>query len=354
MAKNIPISSVGEFGLIEKIKNTIKLGPNTSMGPGDDCAVITPKNQQYLVSTDSLVEGIHFDNSFMSLEHIGYKAVISNVSDIYAMNGDPMHITVSLGISNKYSVQDIEDLYSGIQRGCKKHGIDVIGGDINSSFSGLVINITVIGAQKKENIIYRSGAQNGDFVVVSGDLGSAYLGLQILLREQGVLDGSYENKTITQDIKKQLKKNQLLIERQIKPEARGDVVQFLRNNNIRPTSMIDISDGLSSDLLHITKASNVSVIVYENKIPIAKEAVNFCQQHSLNPTVIALSGGEDYELLFTVKPSQIDKLTTLSGLSIIGKIGPSNNKDKLILSDGKEVDFKNIGWDHFNAQNQSR
>ena len=347
MAKNLPISSVGEFGLIEKIKKKIKSGPNTNLGPGDDCAVVTPKNQQYLVSTDSLVEGIHFDNSFMSLEHIGYKAVISNVSDIYAMNGDPLHITVSLGISNKYSVQDIEDLYSGIQRGCKKHGVDVIGGDINSSFSGLVINITVIGAQKKENIIYRSGAQNGDLIVVSGDLGSAYLGLQILLREQDVLDGSYDKKTITQDIKKQLKKNQQLIERQIKPEARRDVVQFLRNNKIRPTSMIDVSDGLSSDLLHITKASNVSATVYENKIPISREAVNFCEKHSLNPTIVALSGGEDYELLFTVKPSQINKLTTLSGVSIIGKIAPPNKAHKLILSDGEEVDFNKMGWDHF-------
>jgi len=350
LTKNSTISSVGEFGLIDKIKNKIKLGPNTHVGPGDDCAVINPKNEQYLISTDSLVEGVHFDNSFMSLEHIGYKAVISNISDVYAMNGDPMHITVSLGISNKYSVQDIENLYTGIQLGCKKHGVDVIGGDISSSFSGLVINITVIGSQKKEQIIYRSGAQKGDFIIVSGDLGSAYLGLQVLLREQDVLEGSQKNQAIKMDITSQLKKNQLLIERQIKPEARKDVVQFLRENNIKPTSMIDVSDGLSSDLLHITKASNVSILVYENKIPISKGAINFCETHSLNPTIVALSGGEDYELLFTIKPSDINKFTNLSDFSIIGKVGSADNKNKLILSDGEEVAFEKTGWDHFSRK----
>jgi len=347
LTKNTPISSIGEFGLIEKIKSKIKLGPSTKQGPGDDCAVITPKREEYLVSTDTLVEGIHFDNSFMSLEHTGYKAVISNVSDIYAMNGTPLHITVSLGISNKYTVEDIEKLYSGIHRACQKHGVDIIGGDISGSFSGLVINITVIGSQKKDEIVYRSGAQEGDLIVVSGDLGAAYLGLQVLLREKGVLDQSPKNMDLTGDIKNQIKKNQVLVERQIKPEARKDVIDFLRTNNIKPTSMIDVSDGLSIDLLHIAKESNVSVCVYENKIPISTESINFCDQISLNPAIVALSGGEDYELLFTINPSEMGSIESARGLSIIGKVGPVSKKNKFVLSEGKEVGFEKIGWDHF-------
>ena len=350
MTKNIPISSIGEFGLIEKIKSKITLGPNTKVGPGDDCAVILSKKEEYLVSTDTLVEGIHFDNSFMSLEHTGYKAVISNVSDIYAMNGNPLHITVSLGISNKYSVQDIEKLYTGISRGCKKHNIDIIGGDISGSFSGLVINVTVIGSQKKEHIIYRSGAQEGDFIVVSGDLGAAYLGLQVLLREKEVLSNSSENIDLTGDIKHQIQKNQTLVQRQIKPEARKDVIDFLRINNIQPTSMIDVSDGLSADLLHISRSSNVSVCVYENKIPISKDSIRFCDQASLNPAIVALSGGEDYELLFTLSPDDIDGIKNMPGLSIIGRTGPLSKKNRFILSDGKEIDFEKIGWDHFSKK----
>lgn len=350
MIKKTPISSVGEFGLIEKIKTKIKLGPHTKLGPGDDCAVISPQKGEYLVSTDSLVEGIHFDNTYMSLEHIGYKSVISNVSDIYAMNGNPLHATVSLGISGKYTVEDIENLYSGINRGCANHGVDIIGGDISSSFSGLVVNITVIGSQKKDQIIYRSGANDGDLIVVSGNLGGAYLGLQILLREKDVATKSKHSDGITEDIRVQLKKHQKLVERQIKPEARKDVIDFLRKKSIKPTSMIDISDGLSSELQHISHSSNASLCVYEEKIPISKESLQFCKENSINPTVIALSGGEDYELLFTIKPSDLDKLLNVSDLSIIGKVCSDKKKSTLILSGGEEVDLNSVGWDHFSQK----
>ena len=351
MTTKTPISSVGEFGLIEKIKSKIKIGPNTKLGPGDDCAVISPKKGDYLVSTDSLVEGIHFDNTYMSLEHIGYKSVISNISDIYAMNGDPLHVTVSLGISGKYTVQDIENLYSGINKACVNHGVDIIGGDISSSFSGLVINITVIGCQKKDQIIYRSGASEGDLIVVSGNLGEAYLGLQILLREKDVAKKSQYSDGVTNDIRDQLKKHQKLVERQIKPEARKDVIDFLREKSIKPTSMIDISDGLSSELQHISKSSNTSICIYEDKIPVSKESLRFCQENSINSTVIALSGGEDYELLFTIKPSDLDKVLNIPDLSIIGKVQPANKKSTLILSGGEEVNLNSVGWDHFSRKN---
>ena len=350
MTKKNLISSIGEFGLIERIKSKIILGPNTKLGPGDDCAVVRPKNEEYLISTDILVEGIHFDTSFMSLKHIGHKSVISNVSDIYAMNGNPLHITVGLGISNKFSVQDIEDLYSGIRLGCKSHNIDIIGGDITNSFSGLTISITIIGSQKKEKIIYRSGAKEGDLIVVSGNLGDAYLGLQILMREKDVVSKSKNDIDLSADIRAQLEKYKPLIERQIKPEARKDVIDYLKMKNIIPTSMIDVSDGLSSDLLHISKSSNVSVSVYENKIPISNESIQFCKEISVNPTIIALSGGEDYELLFTTKASDAPTILNTSDLSIIGKVGHKKGKNKLILSSGEEADFEKIGWDHFSQK----
>ena len=325
------------------------MGPHTKQGPGDDCAVIKPRMGEYLVSTDSLVEGVHFDTSLMSLKQIGYKAVTSNVSDIYAMNGNPLHMTVSLGISGKYTTHQIEELYSGINMGCKTHGVDVVGGDISSSFSGLVINITIIGFQKKDHIVYRSGAKQGDLIVVSGTLGDAYLGLQVLFRESGVLLDQEGNEGLMGDIKNQLTKNKALVERQVKPEARKDVIDFLRKKGVRPTSMIDVSDGLSSDLLHICKSSNVSVRVYENKIPISADAERFCREARLSPTIIALSGGEDYELLFTIKKTDLIKLSGAPNLSVIGNVLGPKSANKLILFGGEEVVLEKMGWDHFGS-----
>ena len=350
MSKKTSISSIGEFGLIEKIKANLLKGPFTRSGPGDDCAVISPQNGEYLVSTDTLVEGIHFDNSYMSLEHVGYKSVVSNVSDIFAMNGTPLHITVSIGVSEKYSVEDIENLYSGINKACSKYNVDVIGGDISSSFSGLVVTITIVGHQEAKNIVYRSGAQENDLIVVSGNLGSAYLGLQVLLREKEVFGRSETKTDLTSDIKSQIQKNLELVERQIKPEARKDVINYFKENKIKPTSMIDVSDGLSSDLLHLARSSNVSVCIYENKIPISKNAIKFCDEISINPTIVALSGGEDYELLFTINQRDFNKIKDVPGLTIIGKIGSSKKTNKVILSNGDEIDLEKIGWDHFSAK----
>lgn len=350
MSTKTSISSIGEFGLIEKLKNSISKGPFTKLGPGDDCAVISPQKGEYLISTDTLVEGIHFDNSYMTLQHIGYKSVISNVSDIYAMNGNPLHISVSLGISGKYTVQDIEKLYEGMNIACDKHGIDIIGGDTSSSFSGLVINITVIGTQKSDKIIYRSGAQENDLIVVSGSLGGAYLGLQILLREKKATDTLSNNEEVKNDIRSHMSRHKKLIERQIKPEARQDVISFLRENNIQPSSMIDLSDGLSSDLLHIAKSSKKSVSIYEEKIPISDESLDFCKETSLNPTIISLSGGEDYEMLFTIDPKHADKIIQTPGLSIIGKVKGPKHKNLLHLAGGEEVDLNQMGWDHFKLE----
>ena len=333
------IATLGEFGLIEHLTNDIQLTQKTSIkGIGDDAAVIDNANRKTLVATDILLEGIHFDLTYMPLKHLGYKAAIVNFSDIYAMNGTPQQIVVSLGISNRFCVEDLEALYEGLKLACKIYGVDLVGGDTSSSLTGLTINVACIGYAEENQIVYRNGAQNTDLIFVSGDLGAAYMGLQLLEREKLVFNGQ-------PDFQPDFAGKEYLLERQLKPEARKDIVKLLAENHIKPTAMIDISDGLASDMLHVCKQSKAGCVIYEDRIPIDYQTALMAETFNINVTTAAMNGGEDYELLFTVPLSLHDQVSALPGIHLIGHITPEENGCNLITRDGQEMQLRAQGWD---------
>lgn len=339
------IQDLGEFGLIKRISEAVTIqNDNTIKGIGDDCAVIAPtKGKQTVVTTDLLLEGIHFDLTYCPLKHLGYKSVAVNLSDVYAMNATPKQITVSLGISNKLSLKAIDDLYNGMLLACERYGVDLVGGDTSTSLTGLTISITAIGEANPEDIAYRNGAKENDIICVSGDLGAAYMGLQLLEREKRVLKGNEYQQP-------QFDGYDYILERQLKPEPRADVVKFLAEIGVKPTSMMDISDGLSSELLHICEESDCGCLVYEEKIPIDHVTRNMCEELSINPSVAALNGGEDYELLFTISTSDYEKFQSKPGPNIyaIGYITPKDKGRRLITAGAKqEIDIQAQGWKAF-------
>ena len=333
------IHELGEFALINRLTRELKNNsPSTLLGVGDDAAIIDPLGKRVVVTTDMLVEGVHFDLSYVPLKHLGYKAVISNISDVCAMNAKPSQIVVGLGISNRFSVEALEELYEGIKTACKLYEVDLVGGDTTSIPSGLTISITAIGLVDSENIVTRSGANAGDLLVVSGELGSAYMGLQVLEREKEV----FKEAPTAQP---ELKDHSYIIERQLKPEARTDIIRELADLEIKPTSMIDISDGLASECLHIVAASGVGVRVYEEKLPMDPKTYDTAREFNLDPTVCMLSGGEDYELLFTVNQDEFEKIRNHPKLSIIGHMTEDVNERVMVTNTGQEIELKAQGWD---------
>ena len=331
MSKRTEIATLGEFGLIRHLTEKIELkNESTVKGVGDDAAVLDYKEKQVLVTTDLLLEGIHFDLTYVPLKHLGYKSAVVNFSDIYAMNGKPKQITVSLGISKRFSVEELEEFYSGLQLACDIYGVDIVGGDTSASLTGLCISITCIGEGEKEKIVTRSGAKDTDLVCVSGDLGAAYMGLQLLEREKRVFKGEKE---FTPDFAGK----EYLLERQLKPEARKDIIELLDKAGIVPTSMMDISDGLSSELLHISKQSNVGCRIYEDRIPIDYQTAAMAEQFNMNLSTAALNGGEDYELLFTVPLTVHDKVSEMKGVKVIGHITRPELGNYLVGRDGGDA-----------------
>ena len=340
------IASMGEFGLIRHLTENIKLkNSSTLKGVGDDAAVLEYKEKQILVTTDLLLEGIHFDLTYVPLKHLGYKSAVVNFSDIYAMNGQPKQITVSLGISKRFSVEDLEDFYMGLELACQIYGVDIIGGDTSSSLTGLCVSITCIGEGEKEKIVYRNGAKNTDLICVSGDLGAAYMGLQLLEREKAVFSGE-------KDFNPDFAGKEYILERQLKPEARKDIVAMLNEKGIVPTSMIDISDGLSSELLHICQQSNTGCIIYEDRIPIDYQTATMAEQFNMNVTTVTLNGGEDYELLFTVPLTNHEKVDGIEGVKIIGHICDASLGANLITRDGTEIPLQAQGWNSLSEEKE--
>jgi len=333
------IESLGEFGLIDHLTNGITTkNSSTVKGIGDDAAVIDMGDKYQLVSTDLLVEGVHFDLAYMPLKHLGYKAVAINVSDICAMNGDAKQITLGLALSNRYTVEALEELYDGIKSACEHYGVDLVGGDTTSSTSGLMISVTVLGEVDKNKITYRSGAKVNDLVVCTGDLGAAYLGLQILNREKEMFK---ENPTIQPD----LTGNDYVLRRQLKPEAAIKYTRILKELDIVPTSMIDISDGLSSEALHLSKSSEVGITLHEDKIPVDYTAMNLANEFNMNPIFCALSGGEDYELLFTIRQEHYEKLKKDPDFTIVGFVTDKSEGNNFIANDGSSHPLTAQGWD---------
>jgi thiamine-monophosphate kinase len=332
------LSELGEFGLIDYLTKHIKIQHNTTIkGVGDDAAVLEITNKQVLVTTDLLVEGVHFDLSYMPLKHLGYKAVMVNLSDVYAMNGTASQITVSIAVSNRFTLEAIEQLYEGIYLACETYNVDLVGGDTTSSTKGLLISITAIGEVDKNDIVYRSTAKPNDLLVVTGDLGAAYLGLQVLEREKRVFE-------VNPNSQPDLSEYSYLIERQLKPEARKDIVKLLKDLEVKPTSMIDISDGLSSEILHICKQSKVGCKLYEEKIPLDPQVISTCEEFDLNSTTIALSGGEDYELLFTISQEDFSKIKGNPHLTVIGHITDESIGANLITRAGQQIALTAQGW----------
>lgn len=338
MAKT-EISTLGEFGLIKHLTKDIKhVQPSTKKGIGDDCAVMDFGTKKVLMTTDMLLEGIHFNLEYMPLKHLGYKAAVVNFSDIYAMNGTPTQITVSLGISKRFSVEDIEALYSGILLACERYHVDLVGGDTCSSMTGLTISITCLGTAATKDIVFRNGAKLNDLICVSGNLGTAYMGLQLLERER-----------LANAERPDFTGKEYLLERQLKPEARRDIIEALRKAGVKPTAMMDISDGLSSELLHICSQSNVGCCVYEDKLPIDYEAAALAEEMNLNIVTCVLNGGEDYELLFTCPLDDYEKLIPIDDLYIIGHITKPEYGCNLIGRNGEEIALKAQGWNAFQS-----
>jgi thiamine-monophosphate kinase len=335
------IESLGEFGLINHLTKKIKISQvSTIKGVGDDAAVLDFKGKKVLVSTDMLLEGIHFDLAYTPLKHLGYKAIQVNLSDIYAMNGIASQVTVSIGISSKFPLEAVEELYEGIYLACDNYNIDLIGGDTSSSKQGLVISVTSIGYADEKDVVYRNGAEEGDLICVSGDLGGAYTGLQLLEREKLIY---LENPNIQPD----LEGKDYIVERQLKPEARKDIIDLLKDIEVKPTAMIDISDGLASEILHICKQSNKGCNLYEDKIPLDPMTYETAREFNLDPTVCALSGGEDYELLFTVKQADYDKIKFKMDITIIGYITEPSAGCNLVTKAGNSHPLKAQGWNAF-------
>ena len=332
------IATLGEFGLIKHLTKEIEIqNEETRYGIGDDAAVLEIKERQTLVTTDLLMEGVHFDLTYTPLKHLGYKAAIVNFSDIYAMNGTPKQITVSLAVSKRFCIEDLEQFYDGLKLACQLHHVDIIGGDTTSSVTGLAISITCIGVANKDQIVYRNGAKETDLICVSGDLGAAYMGLQLLEREKAVFEGEEEaNPDFTG--------KEYLLERQLKPEARKDIIEALAKEGILPTAMMDISDGLSSELMHICTQSNTGCRIYEERIPIDYQTAVMAEELNMNVSTCALNGGEDYELLFTVPLTLHDKVSAIQGVKVIGHITKPELGCGLITRDGQEFELKAQGW----------
>lgn len=332
------LSELGEFGLIKHLTQSFDIQQKSTIkGVGDDAAVLAIKDKNILVTTDLLVEGVHFDLSYMPLKHLGYKAVAVNVSDIYAMNGIATQITVSIAVSNRFPLEAVEELYAGIQLACKTYNVDLVGGDTTSSTTGLLISITAIGEAKNEDIVYRNTAKPNDLLVVTGDLGAAYLGLQVLEREKQVFE-------VNPNSQPDLTNYTYLIEKQLKPEARKDMVELFAALDVKPTAMIDISDGLSSEILHICTQSNVGCNLYEEKIPLDPQVIATCEEFNLNSTTIALSGGEDYELLFTISQNDFPKIKGNPHLTVIGHITDESNGVNLVTRAGQQIKLTAQGW----------
>lgn len=338
------ISTIGEFGLIKRLTENIQIqNPETKYGVGDDAAVLDFGNQPTLVTTDLLMEGVHFDLVYTPLKHLGYKSAIVNFSDIYAMNGTPKQITVSLAVSKRFCIEDLEQFYEGLQLACQLHGVDIVGGDTTSSVTGLAISITCLGVANPTGITYRNGAKETDLICVSGDLGAAYMGLQLLEREKAVFEGQKE-------INPDFSGKEYLLERQLKPEARKDIVEALAKEGIHPTAMMDISDGLSSELMHICTQSKVGCRIYEERIPIDYQTAVMAEELNMNVTTCALNGGEDYELLFTVPLTDHDKVAAMKGVKVIGHITKAELGCGLITRDGQEFELKAQGWNPLNEK----
>lgn len=342
--KRTELEKLGEFGLIDHLTKGFKKNvPTTEQGVGDDAAVISiSKTEAILFSTDMLVEGVHFNLMYMPLKHLGYKAVAINVSDICAMNGVAEQITVSIAVSNRFPVEALEELYDGINTACLHYNVDMVGGDTTSSLSGLTISISVVGRATKKSISYRSGAKENDLLVSTGDLGAAYMGLQVLEREKDVYNANPE-------IQPDLDGHDYIIERQLKPEARVDVIKFLKELNVIPTSMIDISDGLASEIMHLCKASKLGCQVYDEKIPVDGTTSITAIDFNLDPATCALNGGEDYELLFTISQSDYEKIKGNPHMSVIGHMTDTNGGKYLIDKNGSTIELKAQGWNHFNG-----
>ena len=343
------IASLGEFGLIDRLTKDIK--PNnesTKYGVGDDCAVLHYPDSEVLVTTDMLMQGVHFDLTYIDLQHLGWKSAMVNISDIFAMNGTPRQMTVSLALSKRFTVEDMEQFYSGLRMACDKWGVDVIGGDTTSSYTGLAISITCIGEARKEDIVYRNGAKETDLVCVSGDLGAAYMGLQLLEREKAVyyqmVDEAKKNGKPAPDFQPDFAGKEYLLQRQLKTEARGDIINKLREAGIRPTAMMDISDGLSSELMHICKQSGVGCRIFEKQLPIDYQTAVMAEELNMNVTTCALNGGEDYELLFTVPIGDHEKIQQIEDVKLIGHITNASLGQVLVTRDDQEFALKAQGW----------
>jgi len=333
------IKDLGEFGLISRLtKDLKKTQPSTLLGVGDDAAVIDPLGKRVLITTDMLVEGVHFDLSYVPLKHLGYKAVIANLSDVCAMNALPTQIVIGLGISNRFSVEALEELYAGIKMACELYEVDLVGGDTTSSPSGLTLSITAMGLAASEDIVTRGGASAGDLVVVTGELGSAYMGLQVLEREKTV----FKEAPTAQP---ELEDHAYILERQLKPEARTDIIRELKDLKIKPTSMIDVSDGLASECFHLMAASGLGIRIYEDKLPIDAKTYDTALAFNLDPTVCMLSGGEDYELLFTVSQEDFEKMRNHPKLNVIGHMTDNPEEKIMVTKNGLDVELKAQGWD---------
>ena len=348
------IAKLGEFGLIDRLTKDIKpQNESTKYGVGDDCAVLSYPNSEVLVTTDMLMEGVHFDLTYIDLEHLGYKSAMVNISDIFAMNGTPRQLTVSLAVSKRFTVEDMEQFYNGLRLACDKWHVDIVGGDTTSSYTGLAISITCIGEAKKEDIVYRNGAKETDLICVSGDLGAAYMGLQLLEREKSVYYSQVDEAKRKGD-KKALESlaqfqpdfagKEYLLQRQLRTEARGDIIEKLRAAGIRPTAMVDISDGLSSELMHICKQSHVGCRIFEKQIPIDYQTAVMAEELNMNVTTCALNGGEDYELLFTIPIGDHEKIQAIDDVRLIGHITKDSLGQVLVTRDDQEFPLKAQGW----------
>lgn len=348
------ISKLGEFGLIHHLTDNIKIkNESTVKGVGDDCAVLHYPDSEVLVTTDMLMEGVHFDLTYIDLQHLGYKSAMVNISDIFAMNGTPRQLTVSIALSKRFKVEDMEEFYSGLRMACDKWGVDIVGGDTTSSYTGLAISITCIGEARKEDIVYRNGAKDTDLICVTGDLGAAYMGLQLLEREKSVYYQQVDearkknNKRALEELKgfqPDFAGKEYLLQRQLQTEARGDIIARFRELNIRPTAMMDISDGLSSELMHICKQSNCGCRIYEKNIPIDYQTAVMAEELNMNVTTCALNGGEDYELLFTVPIGDHEKIQQMDNVKLIGHITRPELGQMLVTRDNQEFELKAQGW----------
>ena len=336
-----PLEQMGEFGLIKHLTKDFKLNQETTkLGIGDDAAVLDFKDKKTIVSTDLLIEGVHFDLAYMPLKHLGYKAVVVNLSDIYAMNAVATQITVSIAISNRFPLEALEEFYAGVAMACKVYNVDLIGGDTTSSTKGMLISVTAIGIAEEEKLTYRSGAQPNDLLVVSGDIGGAYFGLQVLEREKEVFKVNPNNQP-------DLEPYSYIIERQLKPEARKDIVTILDKLEVKPTAMIDISDGLSSEILHLCNSSNVGCNLFEEKIPLDPTVINAAEEFSIDSTMVALSGGEDYELLFTIAQADYDNIKGNPNLTVIGHMTDADQGAHLVTRGNEKIQLKAKGWNSF-------